>query len=263
MMLAACHGDRAIEEIPLGPQTLTGNLTQTGVSLLRRGTHVLSIDGHARYFLESKTEDLQAFNNKTVIVTGIAAANTYAKYLPILVVSHVELTGGTAEFKEWNIPALGIAVTTPAAWKADLKGSTARFSSPDLATPFLSITRTETTALPDGVRLFQQGRIGVKIDNDTTMAEEVRFVDGSSTLQLSFEPVIQEMTSKAAYDQLKEQFTQTLLSLQFTQGNTISAIQTGSGAGLPCGGAAGILCPAGLYCAIGDMVNGIGTCVRR
>ena len=42
-----------------------------------------------------------------------------------------------------------------------------------------------------------------------------------------------------------------------------SAQSRATGEGTPCGGAAGILCPSGMYCRISDLVNESGACAKR
>jgi hypothetical protein len=51
-------------------------------------------------------------------------------------------------------------------------------------------------------------------------------------------------------------------SSSLSQGSSLSAAATGSGAGLPCGGTAGILCPGGFYCDITDVANNVGRCKK-
>jgi hypothetical protein len=54
--------------------------------------------------------------------------------------------------------------------------------------------------------------------------------------------------------------------LRFSSSSSATAVyQGGSGAvtsvaGIPCGGAAGILCPSGQYCEITDSASNIGRC---
>jgi hypothetical protein len=60
------------------------------------------------------------------------------------------------------------------------------------------------------------------------------------------------------------EFRRFLQSVIFQKKSSSSAATTMSGsnasAGIPCGGTAGILCPAGQYCEITDSATNIGRC---
>ncbi len=268
LSLISCNRS-SFNDSPLGPVTQTGTLTATGVSLMRRGTHVLSIHGKSLYYLESKTQDLEPFGGKEVVISGRAEGNIYAKYLPIIVVDRVQLVGGTTELREWKIPKLSLTLTTPAEWKADLKDQTATFSLAPLTEPFLVISRETGKDLPPGRRIFHQGRMGVEIYNEEAMTDDVRFLDGNAILSISFHPNIHELATRSDYDRLHDAFSSMITSLSFgnvgssRSNNATSAPSTGSGSGTPCGGAAGILCAPGFYCSITDVEQGIGKCTGQ
>ena len=82
-ILSACTPGALDDDIvtQFGPYTATGTITATGASLYRRGTHLLSIEGRPRFFLESKTVRLNDFDAMKVVVEGDPSPNPHPQFL--------------------------------------------------------------------------------------------------------------------------------------------------------------------------------------
>ncbi len=113
--LSACT-NKPIDQAPLGPVSATGSLIPAEVSFIRRGTHILLIDGKQRYYVESKTESLLSFEGQTVHIEGTAQANTSAQEMPVLLVKKITALKGNAAVHTWEIPVLDLSITTPDTW---------------------------------------------------------------------------------------------------------------------------------------------------
>lgn len=253
--LSACGSSAPTAYV--GPVSQTGTLVSTGVSLIRRGTHVLKVDGKSIYYLESKKENLEAFNNQRVFLQGVSEANTYAQYLPVVVISTIKALDSSVGMHTWKVPALNISIVTPDDWVGSIDNNTVTFRTKQSNQPLLSIMQKNDTTLPSGKPVRLAGRAGSKIDRDNN-AQDIYLPDGNRILSLHFTP------SNAATPALLQAYTTTLSTLVFLTSSSSSSINpaTGSGAGIPCGGPAGVLCPSGYYCDIQDTKLNIGKCMR-
>lgn len=253
--LSACGS--STPSVYVGPVSQTGTLVSTGVSLIRRGTHVLKVDGKSFYYLESKNENLQAFDNQRVFLEGVSEANTYAEYLPVVVVSKIKALDSSTTTHTWKVPALNMSIVTPDDWVGSIEKNTVTFRLKETNEPLLTIMQKNDTALPQGKPLRLAGKAGVKIDRDKN-AQDIYLPDGNRILTLHFTP------PDTAPSSLLDAYATTLATLTFLTSSSSSALHptTGSGAGMPCGGPAGVLCPSGFYCDIQDTKLNIGKCMR-
>ncbi len=265
IMLVACtrSPNNAGSGLPLGPASATGTVVATEVSLVRRGTHILRVGNRDLFFLESKIENLQEFDGKTVSVQGILEANSHQKYLPVLIVSSITALDMPDAPRQWRIPSLGIEVTTPRTWKANIKNDIVTFAVSDNDPTVLTITKKSDVGLPQGGTIdYVDGRRGVRQTDKATGLEDAYFIDGKTVMRLQFTPEQIAMSGADALEKAHQEFDDVIRSLRWLGGTTLSAGNTtGSGStSQPCGGSAGILCPSGYYCDVFDAAANIGKC---
>ncbi len=260
--LSACT-KTPVNQPPLGPISATGTLIPAEVSLLRRGTHLLLINGKKMYYVESKTEDLLSAEGQTVHVEGIAESNTSKDDLPVLVLSKLTSVNGESGLHIWNIPALDIRIQTPSGWAGTIQKNVASFLLPGESTPLMVITASESTTLPtNGTPYYLSGHRAVRIDSDAGSGKTDVLVQGKDfILQLHFDASTQTSLERAEDAKLvMSEFEYTLSSLQFLSDKTENTTGSGSDITTPCGGEANVLCPQGSFCDIVDPVMKIGKC---
>ncbi len=272
--------------LPQGQQTVSGLVKPASISVTRRGTHVLIQGGKEIAYLESLTVDLGDSEGRTVDVTGSYEHNTDPRDLPVIVV--VAVKGGSEQTKAWDIPTLGVALAVPPAWNGSIQGKEAAFVVTGAPQPILSVfLENESDLLSSDssigdVTVMQtsvDGRRAIRSKNAKTGVERVQVVRNVETddptgnvLTLLFTPSGEQEMDPVAWDALVDDV---IRSIKFTgEGMASSAASTGtlssqaaspapfsgSGAGAPCGGSAGILCPTGFYCEITDMAANVGRC---
>ena len=246
-----------------GPTTATGTIVRADVSLVRRGTHMLTDKGTKLYFLESKTVDLRSYEGQAVGVTGILEPNATIDDLPVLIVDAAQPATGREDLRIWEIPALGIRLSAPVNWGGNIRNGQAIFALSGEEEPLLTIERSSGAVLPAGTPLYIQNRRSVEI-RDGTLTKDVYILDQTMMLRLQFNPTSQERVRTLEEGELlAEQFETLLSSLSFMRDRNSLPTLTGSGSGTPCGGPAGILCASGSYCDILDPVNQVGRCKQR
>ncbi len=263
ILLASCKGGG---ETPpdmsklLGPYTATGTVSATGASLYRRGTHLLLMSGRPRFYLESKTLNLNEYQDDLVVVQGELTVNTYAKFLPVLQVASIRKIDAPKEeeTQEYTVAALSLSLKAPSMWKSILAGGKLSFAHPKEEKPFVTIEKSTVTDLPEGVPLRIDGRNGIRVVEEGTGAHRV-FVQLSNeeTILFTFAPQGQESM------QLRDVFYTMLQSVRFTMANSSSSAgstEVIQGSRQPCGGSAGVLCPSGEYCDVREIDTGIGIC---
>lgn len=282
LLLAACG--KTVQVIPTGVQTVAGIVKPVELSLTRRGTHLLVQHGTSLYYLESSTVNMQSFEGRNVIIKGTVEQNTDPTDLPVLVVS--EIKGAVTQIRSWKISGLGLSVDVPVEWNGKFEGGTAQFTGSGSADPLLTlflegdkrfdgassqaggdITVTSfALGMRRGVRLVNAGgRERVEIDLRPLVKD-----NAADVLTLLFTPVSGQ-TDRDAWEGIK---TDIINSIKFTSdvssssapsssGSIASQPISGSGAGMPCGGSAGILCPQGYYCGITDAKSNSGQCRRN
>lgn len=243
-------------ELPQGQLTATGTILPVELSLVRRGTHKLVVDGEPLYFLESRSVDLRPFESTTVGVTGTLSRNTDADDLPVLAVSAVR--GNQAPVgKQVSLPSFKMSLVVPQTWEKKTEGSATVF----VASGTQSLLRVGPSPLPslpeDGVLLLLGGRKAAR--TFSSMGVEQLTVDAFGTLVLLELPPF-----TSADPSLVTERVAVMRSITFTgtaqSSATSPASATSSKSGTYCGGAAGILCPQGSVCIITDTKENIGFC---
>lgn len=239
-----------------GPQTLTGTLVPAELSMTRRGTHLLKVDGHEVVYVESTTVNLRNFEEADVVVTGTVEANVGKNMLPVIIATalkQIEIPSRT-----WNVPPLKLSVHIPLQWNAQMYDDGIAFTITGSSVPLLKMHRTALLQLPEGTPLVVGGERAVRSGSGSTAIVFIQHekmvisVEAGSVLQAS--------------DSSSHILARILKSVVFTaptssSGTTIPTGGSGSTMqGMPCGGVGGILCPVGSYCAITDTASGIGTC---
>lgn len=257
LLLSACGGQKAAP-LPEGPVTETGTLVPAQLSRLHRGTDILQINGVDTYYVESTTVSLRDYEGQQVGLHGTLSLNTDPKDLPVLLVDQVN--GNAQTGQDIQLPDYQMTLSLPENWmQTQGKDGVALSTTASGSLPVLVITRAETMP-PDGVSLLIGGRTAIR-STDASGDEQIT-VDGPSGFVK-----ITTFPSAASGTTLSEA-SAILRSIRFagSQTSSFSSKQTGTGtttggAGTPCGGPAGILCPAGSYCAITDATQNIGTCM--
>ncbi|MFA6522923.1 MAG: hypothetical protein WCS85_00960 [Candidatus Peribacteraceae bacterium] len=269
--------------LPQGEQTVTGLIEPASLSLTRRGTHVLVSGGNELYYLESSTISLATYEGRQATLTGELSYNTDQKDLPVLVVTAVD--SANTGMRTWDIDAMELSIDMPREWKGKIVTDQAQFTASGSASPILTLFREGRDALQNsssstrGVDLSTL-RIGmrsaIRIRNNETGREKVQIDLGaqsadpdSSVLTILFTPSDERTNDPEAWDTLTTDILRSIrIKGESSSGRLSSSYSsaslppvTGSGAGMPCGGVAGILCPAGFYCNVTDLQENSGRCV--
>lgn len=280
LSLAACRP--APPPLPSGVQTVSGKVERVGISLHRRGTHLLRQGEAPLYYLESTTESLYSLEGREVTLQGILEANTDPHDLPVLVVQKV--TKGVDEpVRTWTARPLNISLDVPRSWTATLQRKTAEFTASGSELPVLRITIDKKADLPlDFQSLTASGTdmtmrpllIGTHKAVAVTGEKPQRWmvhVDASSdaksstVITLSF-LVVSSSSEPAMQIMAFEKIAHSLVFLVSATGTGKTVTPSGSGSvaadGKPCGGPAGILCPGGYACQITDVESNVGRCKK-
>lgn len=253
--------------LPQGPQTLTGTLVPAELSLTRRGTHVLSIDGRNVAYVESKTVNLRQYELTEVGVTGTYHHNTNPSDMPVLVATSaraVEVPARTAD-----LPSVGLTLKVPHEWNLQTFDDGVAFSLTGASTPLLRVMRSSLTRLPQGTPMFIGGYDAVRIEGEDG-AQTVHLEGGRTIVTFTWTPGGNETYAPAFAQLLRTAVVRGSVSSQRTATGSQAASRAPGSAGSagaaasavpkPCGGPAGVLCPAGTYCAV-DSPDGVGSCV--
>lgn len=265
-------------EIPQGEQTVHAIISAAPISLDRRGTHMLMTGGTLFAFAESSTVNLRSFEGQTVEMVGTYEHNIRKNDPPVLVV--VSIKGNEPEWKNWSITGLGLEIKTPKEWKVTKTASGADFTASGSVHPVLSIHLTPLMEAQfqsgdkrtvEGRRAFVTGDGGVVvlgIDRGSTsdialhkrlmmFTFDLGALGDDATAMESFERIIRSIRLGFLSDSSSSSTTS-----RSTYGTPDTPTSSGVGLGSPCGGEAGVLCPAGLYCEITDRELNIGKCAR-
>lgn len=256
VILSSCSGKEEVV-LPVGPQTLTGALSSVELSLTRRGTHILRLNGRDVYYVESNMINLRTYEGMDVSIEGALEKNSDPASLPVLVAKKVTLVEEPSH--AWTVPALHLTFSAPLQWHGDVFDDGISFTQTGSTLSLLKILRSSLAELPTGTPLVVGGQRAVRID--TSSGQVIYVQNGKDILAITLDKSLQGTSGKEPVKSVLH----ILKSFAFT--NTSSSgsgaiIGTGTGAvaGSPCGGAAGILCPSGSYCAITDQAAGIGVC---
>ena len=257
-ILAACtsvssDGDALMQ---FGPFTATGTISATGASLYRRGTHLLSIAGHPRFFLESKTVRLNDFEEMHVVVEGELSPNTHPRLLPVIQVMSAKNVGASTQeqMERYTATILGLSLDAPLRWKSAMADNRLTFTLPMEEQPFIAIEESLMPDLPEGIPVRIGSRNGIRSVENGVHRVYVS-LDDQSAILFTFGPKGDEsaMLRDAFYTMLKS----VVFDVSAQQSSSSSPIV---GSRQPCGGPAAVLCPPGEYCEVREIDTGIGVC---
>ncbi len=235
--------------LPKGEQTVTGVLNRAPLSLTRRGTHVLSKDGERFSMVESASVTLDRYEGQTVTLRGTFEPNTDAKSLPVLVVTGIDVQKD--EFREEAVPSLGLTFSIPATWKREGADPALTFTAS--GSTLLTLSVQPGAVNPSESNLSISSRLAQRTVNAQSGSGTIVVqLENARILTLKFAPLAPDPVTAL------ERLTQITRSLKFVSQTSSGSVPAGSGATLPCGGEAGILCPKGSYCQITD--GNVGRC---
>lgn len=84
LVLASCSTREERPVLPEGEQTVEGILEPVELSLVRRGTHLLTQNGDGVFYVESSAVSLREFEGMKVSVRGLLSENADTSFLPVL-----------------------------------------------------------------------------------------------------------------------------------------------------------------------------------
>lgn len=263
LAVSACQGRQTVRLPPLGPVSITGSLIPAELSLVRRGTHLLLVNGEKTYYVESKTVNLVDLEGQTVHVEGNAELNSDKKDIPVLIATTVTAAMGDSTLHEWEIPALDLKLSVPAVWRASIQKNVVKFLLPSEKVPLLTVSLMSGSVLPSGTPYYLSGHRAVHVlsESGSTAAESIVVQDKGFLLQFHFDASTQQSVTRLEDAKLlQSQFRSALSTLSFLSDRSLNSSLSGSGAMIPCGGPAGILCPQGSFCNVTDFELRIGSC---
>jgi hypothetical protein len=262
--LAACTSGKPPSTVEEGPASATGTVIPVEISFVRRGTHALVIGGKTTYYLESKSESLQAYEGQTVFVKGTLKKNTDPEDLPVLIVDTVKMSHGNESLHSWEVPTLNLRIKAPETWGATIEDGVVTFSLVGEESPLLTIKKLPSNrSLPRGSFLYAAGRRGSRTTPEKDTMQDVYIQETETVIHFHFDVSTQKSIKTVEEGQiLLSEFENLFSSLTFLSDQSSSSLASGTGAsiGIPCGGIAGILCPSGYFCDITDTVENIGRC---
>ena len=257
--LSACQEPDIPAPLPLGEQTIQGILRPAELSIVRRGTHVLEIEGTEKYFAESTVVNLRGYEQKLVTLRGTLETNIELDAYPVLVVdSVVDVESSTTD---WYIGFLDLTITTPRTWSQKASRTTAHFFIEDVSElPVLTLSQEAGVLLPEGTSVVVDGHPAIRITDEQMGSQTITVQRNDKLLMLIFSPRFgMDMTK------IKSDWLSALQSIDLTESTDridTPTTSTGSTRRKPCGGIAGILCDSGYYCEITNIVENIGSCKK-
>jgi len=260
LMIASCDRKPSRPPLPEGPQTVTGILRPAPLSAIRRGTHTLEVGGQQLSFVESSAVSLAVYEGLQVTIKGTFVENTEPDILPVLIAD--EVVGRAMSFRQWKVPVLNLTLSAPEDWMGVQTDTGMNFGFSGATRPVLAIGKPAYKELPAGTPLTVGGQKAVRI-LEGTGSQIVYIQSGKDIITFVFSPAAS--TADARLEQMQA-FQRILQTASFgrapgsTTGGGTTSTGTGTAAGQPCGGEAGILCPTGQYCAITDFQLNIGRC---
>lgn len=255
LLLVGCLENKPTP-LPTGMQEVQGVLQPAELSLVRRGTHLLFLQNGERLYIESTTLNLREYEGDEIRVRGIVEENTVKEDPPILRALSIERVAPSV--KQVSLPSLGMILALPEDWEK-FSDDPLKFVEAEATDPILTIIEGSGTVLPDGTPLVVSGRRAVRVLPEGGFFEEVHILDGRRVIALFFTP-------NEADPALQGEFLRILNSISFAEAYKLQTTNynlegtTATGALVPCGGEAGILCPKGFYCEVKDLKENIGTC---
>lgn len=244
--------------IPSGVQTLSGALQPVDLSLVRRGSHVLLQDGKQIYYVESSAVNLRSYEGMDVVVKGTVEKNSNDSYLPVLVATEVK--ENIVPSREEDVSLLNINLRIPLDWVTQEFDDGVSYSRTVAGPSVLKLYKSTMAYLPSGTPLVIGGERAVRIQKAGSGSVLLHVQHGKDFFTISYTPEA-GMTDVDLLRVLKSIVFTNKSSSSSGSGSVVVPSGSGSQVGMPCGGEAGILCPAGSYCGITDTATGIGHCV--
>lgn len=261
LLLTACQ--KRVENVTYGPVSGTGTLIPAELSLVRRGSHMLVMASGKKYFVESKTENLQSLEGLTVYVEGRLEKNSASTDAPVIVVEKIKGALDDQDLHIWNVPLMNLRIKAPNSWKVVMQNRDVLFSLAGETEPLLTVRSMTGSALPPGRVFYVQNRKAVSSDTAGAV-RELFILENEKVIRLHFDPSTQSsVTSLVEAKVLESQFDRLLANLEFISDTTFNHTSTGSGSTEFCGGDAKILCSVTQYCDITDPTLGIGICKQK
>lgn len=254
-LLSGC-GETVLPPLPSGEQTVTGILRAAELSAVRRGSFLITQDGINVYYAESSLVNLRAYEDKQVTLRGVLEHNTNPEDLAVLVVESIVDVEETVQ--EHSLSGLRMSLEVPRSWKMLKREGKFQFrTSEEDEDPIVVVWNEEGELLPEG---------GVPIVVDATRAS--RMIDelsGTQLISVKRDGVILMLRfspgDRINADRLREEFLAILKSIELTESVVEDAPSIGTGSlSTPCGGSAGILCPAGYFCDVQSFEDNVGKC---
>lgn len=257
----------------LGAYSATGTIVSTGSSLYRRGTHVLKMDGRSRFYLESKDVNLNQYVGEYIVVQGEVVPNSHERFLPVFQVESVFQVEEPSrpDLQSYRASELRLSLEAPREWVSSVARGKLTFRLAEEPAPFVHIEQNESEFLPEGLPVRIGSRNGVRLVDPSTPAAGQRdeanqhhvFVQQNEKTVITFLFIPQGEESAL----LRDAFYTMLRSVRFEEEEKKEEEESEEeekqqGSGIPCGGPAGVLCPAGEYCDVKEFDTGIGTCTR-
>jgi hypothetical protein len=262
LLLTACQKTTE-PKVAYGPVSGTGTLIPAELSLVRRGSHMLVMASGKKYYVESKTENLQSLEGLTVFIEGRLEKNASSNDAPVIVVEKIRGALGDEDLHVWNVPSLNLRIKAPSVWTSAIANGDVLFSLRGETDPLLTIRSMTGSALPPGRVLYVQNRRAVASDT-TGAVRELYILENERVIRIHFDPSTQaSVTSLTEAKILESQFDRLLSNLQFISDTAFNHTPTGSGSTQFCGGEAKILCSVAQYCDITDTTLGTGICKQK
>lgn len=247
---------------------------------------MLQVESKEKYFLESAAFDLDEFEGSAVTLRGTLERNIDPSALPVLIVR--EIDGFSAQTRTVFIAAFGMTMDIPSTWRETRKNNLVAFSASGASAPVLVIGGQSTDQTPPQ---FFSSSAAPHMDGKETVPivvaskRALRVYEADSTEQTIYIDrdegqgngktriiVILFHPPEGGEKVMTEVFLKTIQSIKFGREGALSSQATSSsagsesaassGLGKPCGGPAGILCPAGQYCDVTDLTANIGICKK-
>lgn len=284
LAVSACDSSKR-PSVPKGIQELQGVVQPASLKVVRRGTHVLMQNGRETYFLESASVNLRDVENHEVTVRGALEANTDPTAAPVLIVQ--EIVKDELSVRAWALPTLGVSFDAPNDWEGSILNERALFTASGssavvLEVAALALSEAPFQALSD-LGMEENDRImpvviaskrALRVVDESTGGEQV-FLDLGTTVSdpakrviaFTFHPPPSESAAEARETIVRVIQSMALGRKAKSDAPADGGPPTGTGMtaeqeGAPCGGTAGVLCPAGYYCAVTDLQANIGRCKK-
>lgn len=259
VLLASCGEPSVPSPLPEGLREVSGVLFPAGISIVRRGSHVLMQEESPLYYVESSKVNLRSHEQKQVKLIGVLEYNIDPFDLPVFVVESIELP--EEDVDSWSFPQFGLKFSAPREWQSSPAEEEVYFFVEGSDKPILSIFTEQSNdgRAKEGFPVVIGGKSAMRDIDEETGSETVRFGRDEEVIVLLFTP--REHPRSA---ELKSQWLSVLRTLTLDGGgdSATKVPPTGTGSGVPCGGTAGILCPAGYFCDVQNLQENIGVCKK-